>query len=167
MWGITVMSQEKGLDEWMSNQFCKFDDMIDNGANLFRWSETRLNILNKQNKKSWLILWEALINTVTCSPKTEPKVAKRFERKSSIPIQIWWSKNDDIQIHQYIGMSQDLNPNQSTCSLEMARVANVRFTGGPLTIFLAVGLHRAATSRPLMLKKTFKIFWVERTTRWQ
>jgi len=28
----------------MSNQFCMFDDMIANGADLFRWSETRLNI---------------------------------------------------------------------------------------------------------------------------
>jgi len=28
----------------MSNQFCKFDDMINDGADLFRLSETRLNI---------------------------------------------------------------------------------------------------------------------------
>ena len=57
--------------------------------------------------------------TVTCSPKTEPKVtvicnskiepkvAKKFKRKSSIPIQNCLSKNDNIQIHQYIEMSQD------------------------------------------------------------
>jgi len=32
-----MMSQEKGLDQWMSNQFWKFDDMIVNGADLFRW----------------------------------------------------------------------------------------------------------------------------------
>ena len=47
--------------------------------------------LNKHNKQSQRI-WETLINTVTCSPKTEPKVAKKFKRKSSIPIQIWLSK---------------------------------------------------------------------------
>ena len=42
--GITLMSQEKRLDQWMSNQFWKFDVMIGNGANFFRWSETKLNI---------------------------------------------------------------------------------------------------------------------------
>jgi len=52
--------------------------------------------------------------TVICSPKTEAKVAKKFKRKSSIPIQICLSKNDNIPIHQYIEMSQDLNP--SACS---------------------------------------------------
>jgi len=63
--------------------------------------------------------------TVTCSPKTEPKVTviyspkidpklAKFKRKSSIPIQICLSKNDNIKIHQYIEMSHDLNP--STCS---------------------------------------------------
>ena len=31
-----MMSQDKGLDQWMSNQFCKFDDMIDSGAVMFR-----------------------------------------------------------------------------------------------------------------------------------
>jgi len=36
--------QQKGLDRLMSNQFCKFDDMTDNGPDLFRWSETRLNV---------------------------------------------------------------------------------------------------------------------------
>jgi len=49
-----------------------------------------------------------------CSPKTDPKVGKKFKRKSSIPIQICLSKNDNNQIHQYIEISQDLN--QSTCS---------------------------------------------------
>jgi len=39
-----MMSQEKGFDQWMSNQSCKFDDMVDNGGDLFCWSETRLNI---------------------------------------------------------------------------------------------------------------------------
>jgi len=39
------MGQEMGLDRLiMSNQFCKFDDMIENGEDLFRWSETRVNI---------------------------------------------------------------------------------------------------------------------------
>jgi len=27
-----MMSQGKGLDQSMSNQFCQFDDIIDNGA---------------------------------------------------------------------------------------------------------------------------------------
>ena len=63
--------------------------------------------------------------TVTCSPKTEPKVAKNFERKYSIPIQFCLSKNDNIQIHQYIEMLQDLNP--STCSsLAVAYAENFR-----------------------------------------
>jgi len=54
--------------------------------------------------------------TINCSPKTESKVAKKYKRKSSIPIQICLSKNDNIQINQYIEMSQVLNPNLSTCS---------------------------------------------------
>ena len=33
-----MMSQEKGLDQWISNQFCNFDVMIHNRADLFRWS---------------------------------------------------------------------------------------------------------------------------------
>jgi len=45
MQGITMMSQENRLDQWMSNQFCKFDvHMIVNGPYLFCCSETRLNI---------------------------------------------------------------------------------------------------------------------------
>jgi len=52
--------------------------------------------------------------TAICSPKTESKVAKKFKRKSSIPIQICLIKIDNIQIHQYIEMLQHLNP--STCS---------------------------------------------------
>ena len=52
--------------------------------------------------------------TATSSPKTEPKAAEKFNRNSSIPIQMYSSKNDNIQIHQYIEISQDLNP--STCS---------------------------------------------------
>jgi len=52
--------------------------------------------------------------TVICSPKTEPKVAKKFKRKLLIPIQICLSKNENIQIHQYFEMLQDLNP--SACS---------------------------------------------------
>jgi len=39
-----MISREKGLDQWTSNEFCKFGGIIDNGADLFRWSETRLNI---------------------------------------------------------------------------------------------------------------------------
>jgi len=54
--------------------------------------------------------------TVTCSPKTDPKVAKKIKTKSSIPIPTCLSKNDNIQIHQYIEMSQDLNPNPSKFS---------------------------------------------------
>jgi len=37
------MNQEQEVVKRMSNQFCKFDDMIVSGADLFRWSETRLN----------------------------------------------------------------------------------------------------------------------------
>jgi len=44
------------------------------------------------------------------------KVATKFKRKSSIPTQISLSKNDNIQIHQYMEMLQDLNPNLSTTS---------------------------------------------------
>ena len=70
-----------------------------------------------------LLIWSP---SVTCSPKTEPKVtvmcclkterkgAKNFKRMKSIPIQTCFSKNDNIQIQQYNKMSQDLNP--ITCS---------------------------------------------------
>jgi len=54
--------------------------------------------------------------TVTCSTKTESKVQKKFGRNSSIPMEICLSKSDNIQFHQYIEMSQDLNPNPRTCS---------------------------------------------------
>jgi len=34
----------------MSNQFCNFDDIIDKGADLLRWSETKVNVqTNKIN----------------------------------------------------------------------------------------------------------------------
>jgi len=46
MLDTTMMNQENGLDQWMSNKFCKFDDMIENGADLFRWSETRFIIVH-------------------------------------------------------------------------------------------------------------------------
>jgi len=46
--------------------------------------------------------------------------------------------------------------------VEMAQAASGPDLGGPLTIFLVVGFHRAATNRPLMLKKTVQFFWVER-----
>jgi len=52
--------------------------------------------------------------TVICSPKTKLKVVKKFKRKWSLPIQICLSKKDSIHIHQYIEMSQNLNPR--TCS---------------------------------------------------
>jgi len=42
--------------------------------------------------------------TVTYSPKTETKVAKKFKRKSSIPNQFCSNKNDNFQINQYIEM---------------------------------------------------------------
>jgi len=83
-------------------------------VSLVRDTAQYLNTHNKQFQ--WI--WESLISTVFCSPKTESKVAKKFKRKSSIPIQIWLSKNDTIQIHHFIGISQDFNPNPSrpTCS---------------------------------------------------
>ena len=43
MKGRTMMSQKR-LDQWMTNQTCKFDDLIDNREDQFRWSETMLNI---------------------------------------------------------------------------------------------------------------------------
>jgi len=60
----------------MSNQFCKFDGMIGNVAYIFRWSMTRLNIQNNYNTQCQSI-WENLISTISCSPKTEPKVAQK------------------------------------------------------------------------------------------
>jgi len=39
-----------------------------------------------------------------------------FKRMSSIPFQIWFSKNDKIHIHQNTRMPQDLNPRRPTCS---------------------------------------------------
>ena len=53
--------------------------------------------------------------TVICSCKTEAKVAKKFKRKHSIPIQFCLSKNNNIQIHQCIEMLQDLNTNTCSC----------------------------------------------------
>jgi len=43
-YGILMMSQETGLDQWISNQFRNFDDMRNNTADFIRWSQTRLNI---------------------------------------------------------------------------------------------------------------------------
>jgi len=42
--------------------------------------------------------------------------------------------------------------------VEMAQAASGPDLGGPLTIFLVVGFHRAATNRPLMLKKLYNFF---------
>jgi len=44
-----MMSHARVLDQRMSYQFCNFDDMMmtDNTADLFRWSETRLNIFKQ------------------------------------------------------------------------------------------------------------------------
>jgi len=53
---------------------------------------------------------------VTCNFKSEPKVAKKFKGISSITIQTWLRKNDNIQIHQNARMPQDLNQNPSTYS---------------------------------------------------
>ena len=85
------------------------------------WSRLVLLVKDKaqhftKHNKTCQWICEILINTVSCCPKTDRKVAKNFKRKSSIRIQIWLSKNDNIQVHQYIGMSQDLNPNPSTYS---------------------------------------------------
>jgi len=35
---VTMMSQEKGLDQRKSDQFCNFDDMTHKTADLFHWS---------------------------------------------------------------------------------------------------------------------------------
>jgi len=77
--------------------------MMHNRADLFRWSRDKAQHLNKHNKQSQRI-GETLINTVTGSTKTGPKVAKKFKRISSI--KIWLSKNNAIPIHQYFRMSQ-------------------------------------------------------------
>jgi len=52
---------------------------------------------NKHNKQSQQI-WETLINTVTCSPK------------SCEEVESWLSKNDNTQIHQNTSILQDLIP---------------------------------------------------------
>jgi len=49
-------------------------------------------------------------------PKSDLKVTKKFKRKSTNLIQICLSKNDNIQIHQYIEISQDSNPDPSRYS---------------------------------------------------
>ena len=61
---------------------------------------------------------ETLLNQTfqyNCSPKTEPKVAKKFKTILSNPIQIWLSRNYKIQAHQNTSMRQDLNPR--SCSI--------------------------------------------------
>ena len=85
---------------WMSNQFGKCDDMIHIRADLFRWSKAQH--LNKHNKQSQWI-WETFIKAETHGPQTELKVAKKFKRMPSIPIQGWLGKNDKIEIHQNQG----------------------------------------------------------------
>jgi len=59
------------------------------------------------------------MNRVTWSPITEPKVAKKFKSNAQCSKEchqfrsnLVLSKNDDIQIHQNIGMWQDLIQNQ-------------------------------------------------------
>ena len=56
-----------------------------------------------------------MINSYQCSsltyiPQYEPVIVKKFKRISQIPIQIWLSKNDNIQIYKNARMLQDLNP---------------------------------------------------------
>ena len=66
---------------------------------------------------NWLPTFRWLQSSEPAVPKLnqfEPKVVKKFKRKSQIPIRL--SKTDDIQIRQYTEMSQDLNPNPRTCS---------------------------------------------------
>jgi len=60
-----------------------------------------------------------LSSSLTYTPQYESKVAKKFKRMSQIPIQIWLSKNDNIQIYKNATMLQDLNPNVyvSTCCM--------------------------------------------------
>jgi len=45
------MSQEKGLDQSMSNQFCKFDDMIEKWNRLVSLVTDKAQHLNKHNKQ--------------------------------------------------------------------------------------------------------------------
>jgi len=49
----------------MSNEFCKFDDMTDNGTDLFRRSETRLNI---PLSPACATFFAKLCNPITCQP---------------------------------------------------------------------------------------------------
>jgi len=97
--------------------------------------------------------------TATCSPKTEPKVivicsakteskvVKNFKGKQSIPIKICLSKNDNIQIHQFIEMLRDLNP--STCSSLVIFKARpwssgtcIGFDAGRSWVRLSAGCHQ-------------------------
>ena len=75
-----------------------------------RWLQSTVNLRSQSNLQSQT---EPKV-TVICSPKTKLKVVKKFKRKWSLPIQICLSKKDSIHIHQYIEMSQTLNPR--TCS---------------------------------------------------
>jgi len=45
---LTMMSQENVLDQCTSNQFCNFDDNVHSRADMFLWSQTRLNIKQTQ-----------------------------------------------------------------------------------------------------------------------
>jgi len=75
-------------------------------------------------KKNTKTIATNLINSYQCSsltyiPQYEPVIVKKFKRISQIPIQIWLSKNDNIQIYKNARMLQDFNPNAyaSTCCM--------------------------------------------------
>ena len=69
---------------------------------------------------------------------------KKFKKKLSIPIQICLSKNNNIQIHQYIETLQDLNRNSSTC---LPLVIFMYWAcEGQRSIFLVLRLETWATS---------------------
>jgi len=87
--------------------------MIHKTADLFGWSQARLNISTNTiyNRDGfWKLHWSKLFNSVMCSPKPGPKVVKNFKPILSNPIQIWSNRNYKIQFHQDTRMRQNLNP---------------------------------------------------------
>jgi len=66
----------------------------------------------KHNKQLQRILRNSYqCRSLNYTPHYESKIAKKFKRISQIQVQIWLSKNDNIQIYKNARMLQDLNPN--------------------------------------------------------
>jgi len=78
-----------------------------------RWLQSIVNLQSYSNLQS----------------QNRTESCEEFQKKKSITIQICLSKNDNMQIHQYIEMSQDLNPSRLHVHLwSFSRTAHAKTT---------------------------------------